>query len=84
MQMNNWQDLVLAISVLAFNIALLPSLVGKHKPRIATSLITALFLIPQVIVFLSLSLWYSFVMASVNSVLWFSLALQRYLQIKRS
>jgi hypothetical protein len=80
--MDNWQDIVLSISVLAFNIALIPSLIGTQKPLIMTSLITASFLIPQVIVFFSLSLWYSFAMALINSVLWFSLALQRYLQLK--
>lgn len=81
--MNNWQDIVLSISVLAFNVALIPSLIGKQKPRIATSLITTLFLIPQVIVFYSLALWYSFVMALINAGLWFSLSLQAYLQSKK-
>jgi hypothetical protein len=67
---------------LAFNIALLPSLIGKQKPRIATSLLTALFLIPEVIVFFSLSLWYSFAMALINAIFWTILAAQRYMQIK--
>jgi hypothetical protein len=80
--MHSWQDIVLAISVLAFNIALLPSLIGKQKPRIATSLLTALFLIPEVIVFFSLSLWYSFAMALINAIFWTILAAQRYMQIK--
>lgn len=80
--MHNWQDIVLSISVLAFSVALLPSLLGKQKPRIATSLLTALFLLPEVIVFFSLSLWYSFAMALINAVLWFALAAQRYVQIK--
>jgi hypothetical protein len=80
--MNNWQDIVLSISVLAFNVALLPSLVGTQKPRIATSFLTALFLIPEVIVFFSLSLWYSFAMALLNAILWAALAIQRYAQVK--
>ncbi len=80
--MHSWQDIVLSISVLAFNVALLPSVIGRHKPRITTSLLTALFLIPEVIVFFSLSLWYSFAMALINASLWSTLATQRYLQIK--
>lgn len=80
--MNSWQDIVLSISVLAFNIALIPSLVGKQKPRMTTSLITAVFLIPQVIVFFSLSLWYSFAMALINSLLWFTLLAQAYSKSK--
>jgi hypothetical protein len=82
--MHTWQDIVLAISVLAFNIALLPSLFGKQKPRIATSLLTALFLIPEVVVLFSLSLWYSFAMALLNAILWSTLASQRFLQIRKT
>lgn len=80
--MNSWQDIVLSSSVLAFNVALIPSLFGKQKPRIATSVLTASFLIPEIIVFFSLSLWYSLVMALLNTILWSVLAIQRYLQIK--
>ncbi len=78
--MSSWQDIVLSISVLAFNVALLPSVAGKQKPRMATSILTALFLIPEVVVFFSLSLWYSFVMALLNAGLWSVLAIQRYTQ----
>ena len=80
--MNNWHDVVLSVSVLAFNIALLPSLLGKQKPRVATSLLTALFIVPEIIVFFSLSLWYSFAMALLNAIFWSILAIQRYRQIK--
>ena len=74
--MTSWQDSVLAISVFALNTALLPSLWGKAKPRLATSLLTGLFLLPQAIVFFSLSLWYSLVMVSINITLWLILAAQ--------
>lgn len=79
--MNSWQDIVLAVSVLAFNIALIPSLLSKQKPRLATSVMTATFLVPEVIVFFSLSLWYSFAMALLNAIFWITLSLQRYAQI---
>jgi hypothetical protein len=75
--MIHWQDTVLSISILALNIALVPSLWGKNKPRLTTSLLTALFLLPQVLVFISLSLWYSLTMVSINSVLWIILAIQQ-------
>lgn len=80
--MDNWQDIVLSTSVLAFNVALLPSIFGKQKPQIATSLMTALFLIPEIVVFFSLTLWYSFAMALLNALLWSALAIQRYIQVK--
>ena len=79
--MNSWQDIVLSLSLVAFKVALIPSIIGKHKPRITTSVLTSLFLIPEVIVFASLGLWYSFIMASINSVLWGILAVQRYIQV---
>lgn len=80
--MYHWQDWVLSISLLAFNIALIPSVFGAHKPRLATSLMTALFLVPELIVFFSLSLWYSFIMAFINASLWATLVVQRALQTK--
>jgi len=80
---HHWQDIVLSISLLAFNIALLPSVTGKHKPRLTTSLLTALFLIPELVVFMTLSLWYSFAMTFVNASLWATLAIQRWLQVRK-
>ena len=81
--MSNWQDIVLAITVFAFNIALIPSVISSQKPRMLTSLTTGLFIIPQLVVFVSLSLWYAFVMALINCLLWFTLAMQRYIQMKK-
>lgn len=72
-----WQDAVLAICVLAFNIALIPSVIGKEKPRMATSFLTFTFLVPQAFVFFTLSLWYAFAMSTVNAMLWLALALQK-------
>lgn len=81
--MHHWQDLVLAISVCAFNIALIPSVLGKQKPRLATSVMTACFLVPEIVVFANLSLWYSFVMALTNALLWIALAIQQYERTRR-
>ena len=81
--MHHWQDFVLSSSLLVFNIALLPSVKGRHKPRLTTSVITAVFLVPEIIVFASLSLWYSLTMTTLNCCLWTTLAVQRYAQINR-
>lgn len=80
--MRSWQDIVLAVSFFAFNIALIPSVLGKQKPRLATSVLTTLFLIPGLIVYSSLNLWYSFVMTFINASLWATLAIQRTKQLK--
>jgi len=79
--MHHWQDIVLSISLFAFNIALFPSVFGSQKPRFVTSLLTALFLIPELIVFINLSLWFSFAMTFVNASLWATLAVQRTKQL---
>jgi len=79
---HHWQDITISVSLLAFNIALIPSILGKHKPRFATSLMTALFVIPELVAFFSLALWYSFAMAFVNAVFWATLAVQRYAQTR--
>ncbi len=82
--MNNWHDIALSISVLAFNVALIPSLTGIQKPRMTTSVMTALFLVPEIIVFFSLNLWYSFAMALLNAIFWSILAYQRYVQVSNN
>ena len=82
--MHHWQDWILSVSVLAFSLALIPSLQGSEKPRLATSVLTTLFLIPEIIVFASLTLWYSFAMATLNALLWAVLAGQRLVQIRNS
>ena len=81
--MHSWQDVALAVSLLAFNVALVPSVVGKQKPRLATSLTTGLFILPQLVAFASLRLWYSFAMAFINASLWFTLAYQRKRQFRK-
>jgi hypothetical protein len=66
-----WQDLVLAICILGFNLALIPTLLSKkHNPHIGTGVITALFQLLALIVYISLHLWYSASMGLLNAVLW--------------
>lgn len=75
---HQWQDIVLATSTLVFNIALLPSVFGKRKPALGTCLLTSTFLIANVTVYFSLSLWYAAIMASINFSLWATLLIQVY------
>jgi hypothetical protein len=78
MHANDWQDIILAISFAAFNVALIPSVVGKKKPAFYTSLLTATFLVPGLIVYINLSLWYSAIMTAINIGLWVTLLIQEY------
>ncbi len=85
MHSQSWQDIVLAVSFAVFNIALIPSVFNKHhKPAFYTCLLTTTFLIPGLIVYISLSLWYAAFMTAINIVLWGTLLIQRYLMNKSS
>ncbi|HET7320415.1 MAG TPA: hypothetical protein VFI84_02395 [Candidatus Saccharimonadales bacterium] len=78
--MHHWQDTILAVSILGFNIALVPTVFGKSKPHLSTSITTVIFLLATVVVYVSLSLWYSASMGFLNATLWTILATQRWLQ----
>lgn len=75
--MYHWQDFVLAISILGFNIALIPSIVSKHKPHVSTGVLTVIFQLSAFVVFVSLSLWYSAAMSFLNAILWTVLVIQK-------
>ena len=76
----HWQDIALATSTLVFNIALLPSVLGKHKPALGTCALTATFLIVNIAAYFTLSLWYAATMASINLCLWVTLLIQVYMR----
>ena len=73
----HWQDIVLAVSIFAFNIALIPSVIGKSKPELTTSLLTTTFMVATIVVYISLSLWYTTVMSTINATLWGVLSVQK-------
>ncbi|HET6925060.1 MAG TPA: hypothetical protein VFH39_04480 [Candidatus Saccharimonadales bacterium] len=75
---HHWQDVVLAICILGFNVALVPSVFSKSKPAVATRAITASALALSVIVYISLSLWYTVAMQALNCGLWVILGVQGY------
>ena len=81
--MHHWQDIVLASSFMVFNLALLPSVIGRNKPALGTSLLTTIFLIPGLVVYLSLSLWYAAIMTAINFLLWVTLVTQEYARAKK-
>jgi hypothetical protein len=74
---HHWQDIVLAISILGFNIALLPTIFSKHKPHATTGILTAFFSLSAFVVFVNLSLWYSASMSLLNASLWSFIVYQK-------
>ena len=76
----SWQDVVLAACILGFNLALLPTLMSRHKPQPGTGVMTAFFQIVGFVVYVSLALWYSAAMALLNAVLWGIIVFQKLSQ----
>jgi len=74
----SWQDMVLAGGQWIFIIALLPSVFGKDKPALSTSLLTGAVLSVFALTFVTLSLWVSAVSTELTSFTWFLLAFQKY------
>jgi hypothetical protein len=74
---HHWQDVVLAITILGFNLALLPTIFSRHKPHASTGILTALFQFSAFVVYCSLSLWYSAAMSILNATLWTVLVAQK-------
>lgn len=69
--------MVLAVGSLIFAAALVPSLVGKDKPALGTSLPTACALSAFVVVYGSLSLWFSTGTTALTAACWWALAWQK-------
>jgi hypothetical protein len=74
---HHWQDFVLSICILGFNIALIPTLVSKHKPHAITGVITVIFQLAAFAVYVSLHLWYSAAMGLLNALLWTAIVIQK-------
>jgi len=73
-----WQDVVITIGQTIFAVALIPSIIGKDKPALTSSLVTGTFLIIFAFTFATLSLWLAVISSTINGVLWFILAYQKH------
>jgi tryptophan-rich sensory protein len=80
LMVHQWQDIALATSTCVFNIALLPSVFGKHKPALGTCALTATFLCVNITAYFTLRLWYAAAMAFINLCLWATLLIQVYMR----
>lgn len=73
-----WQDIIIAAGQWVFLLALLPSILGKDKPALATSILTGIVLATFAITFATLSFWTSALSSVIVSIAWFTLAVQKY------
>ena len=78
-----WQDWVITLGSLIFVLALFPSVLGKDKPALSTSLMTGTVLVIFALVYLTLSLWTSAVTTFLTGTLWFILAIQKIISNKK-
>ena len=72
-----WQDFVLTSGATIFAFALVPSIVSNNKPALWASLSTAVVLVVFAGVYVSLTLWFSFLTTFITALLWFLLAFQK-------
>ncbi|MDE2311724.1 MAG: hypothetical protein KGJ93_01365 [Patescibacteria group bacterium] len=73
-----WQDIVLSVGSWIFIAALVPSLLSKDKPPIATSLSTGSVLLVYTVVYVSLHLWLSTASTGILALAWLALGAQKY------
>lgn len=73
-----WQDSVIALCQLAFLPSMIPTLVGKDKPALITSIMNALIVSIITLTFVTLDLWFSVFTGSVTVGIWTVLAVQKW------
>ena len=78
-----WQDYIFTGGSVIFIIALLPSVLSKNKPALATSLTTGTTLFVFGILYATLHLWLTAVLTWAISSLWYTMAVQVFLKGKK-
>jgi hypothetical protein len=73
----HWQDVVIGLSYVFFDLALIPSLRTRDKPALQTSLITGTLNVAIALTQITLGLWFSTIATSINALLWLTLAYQK-------
>lgn len=74
-----WQDTVIAICNLAFVPAMLPTILGKDKPALSTSVLNAIIVSIIAFALATLNLWFAFATATIIALIWTILAVQKIL-----
>lgn len=75
-----WQDLIFTAGSIIFALALMPSILGPHKPALASSITTASVLYVFAATYLTLDLIFSAVATFTTGAMWTALAIQKYRQ----
>jgi D-alanyl-lipoteichoic acid acyltransferase DltB (MBOAT superfamily) len=75
-----WQDTVIALCQLAFLPSMIPTLLGKDKPALSTSIANAIIVSIITMTFVTLQLWFSVITGTTTASIWAILAVQKYKQ----
>ena len=79
-----WQDIVLSVGSWVFAIALIPSVIGKDKPALATSLSTGIILLVYAAGYVTRWLWSASISTFLVAAMWLTLAVQKVLMLRRA
>ncbi len=71
-----WQDIVISLGQWAMTIALIPSLLGRHKPAVSSSIMTGSLIAMFGFTYGTLGLWSSVISSGVCAIAWYILAWQ--------
>jgi hypothetical protein len=73
-----WQDIIFSSGSFILLIALIPTILGKQKPEVSTSIVTGIILGAFSYSYYTLDLVFSSFITGLNSLAWFVLAFQRF------
>ena len=76
----HWQDIVISLGQWLMTAALIPSLLGKDKPALSSSLMTGTLIAIFGYTYFTLGLYSATVSSSVCALAWFVLAVQKWRQ----
>lgn len=71
-----WQDIVFTVGGVLFFFALLPTLIGKNKPALGTSLVTGVLLFMFALTYMSMGMIFSSLATGLTSASWITIAAQ--------
>ena len=72
-----WQDILMAIGGVGFSLALIPSVIGEHKPEKSTCAITGGILTSYVVAMATLGLFFSSIAIGITATMWWVLLYQQ-------
>lgn len=72
-----WQDIIPIVGNIIFTVALIPSIVSKHKPHRWSCAMTAGVLLMYVVTFWTVTMWYWSLATLATATAWIILLVQR-------